>query len=196
MYSSNRFYALVLPRTTKITQMSSFLATCGTMIVLLGGIWDSASHELRIPETFWTIQHMTIYSGVSMISCSAIAAILVLNRCESKSMKKGMMLILLGAMLQLVGGYADYNFHEIYGIDGLVTPSHLTVETGLLLSAIGGFITLSKSQNSILLKMAPMSIMTVLLSATWIGFNLVLLFSAVMLCVPVFQLFYSGCAIM
>ncbi|MGI0047534.1 MAG: hypothetical protein ACREBB_10180 [Nitrosotalea sp.] len=130
MYPSNRFYALVLPRTTKITQMSSFLATCGTMIVLLGGIWDSASHELRIPETFWTIQHMTIYSGVSMISCSAITAMLVLNRCKDKSMKKGMMMILFGAMLQLVGGYADYNFHEIYGIDGLVTPSHLTVETG------------------------------------------------------------------
>lgn len=196
MYSSNRFHALVLPRTAKITQMSSFLATCGTMIVLLGGIWDSASHELRIPDTFWTIQHTTIYFGVSMIACSAISAVLILNRCDDKLMKKGIMMILLGAMLQLVGGYADYNFHQIYGIDGLVTPSHLTVETGLLLSAIGGFITLSKSQNRILLKMAPISIMTVLLSATWIGFNLVLLFSAVILCVPVFQLFYSGCAIM
>ena len=196
MYLSNRFYASVMSRTKKITEISSFLATCGTMIVLLGGIWDSASHELKIPETFWTVQHMVIYTGASLIACSAIAAVLVLNRCEDKSMKKGIMLILLGSMLQVVGGYADYNFHEIYGIDGLVTPSHLTVETGLLLSAIGGFIALSRSQNSILLKITPISIMAILLSAAWIGFNLILLFGAVVLCVPVFQLFYSGCAVM
>lgn len=196
MYSSNKFHALSLSRARKITQTSSFLATCGTMIVLLGGIWDSASHEFRVPETFWTIQHATIYSGASLIACSAIAAMLVLNHCEDKFMKKGIMVILLGAMLQVIGGYADYNFHEIYGIDGLVTPSHLTVETGLLFSAIGGFITLSKSRNRILLKISPVSIMTILLSATWIGFNLILLFSAVILCVPVFQLFYSGCAVM
>ena len=196
MYPSNRFHTLSLSRTRKIIQMSSFLATCGTMIMLLGGIWDSASHELKIPETFWTIQHITIYSGASLIACSAIAAMLVLNHCEDKSVKRGIMIILLGAILQVVGGYADYNFHEVYGIDGLVTPSHLTVETGLLLGAIGGFITLSKSQNPILLKITPISIMTILLSAAWIGFNLVLLFSAVILCVPVFQLFYSGCAVM
>jgi len=196
MYLSNRFHALSLSRARKITQMSSFLATCGTMIVLLGGIWDSASHEFRVPETFWTIQHATIYSGASLIACSAIAAMLVLNHCEDKFMKKGIMMILLGAMLQVVGGYADYNFHEIYGIDGLVTPSHLTVETGLLFSAIGGFITLYKSGNRILLKISPVSIMAILLSTAWIGFNLILLFSAVVLCIPVFQLFYSGCAVM
>lgn len=196
MYPSNRFHALSTSRTRKIIQTSSFLATCGTMIMLLGGIWDSASHEFKIPETFWTIQHITIYSGASLIACSAITAMLVLNHCEDKSVKKGIMMILLGAMLQVVGGYADYNFHEIYGIDGLVTPSHLTVETGLLLSAIGGFTTLSKVQNRILLKIMPISIMAILLSAAWIGFNLVLLFSAVILCVPVFQLFYSGCAVM
>jgi hypothetical protein len=195
MYPSNRFRAPSLSR-TKLMQISSFLAICGTMIVLLGGIWDSASHELKIPETFWTIQHATIYSGASLIACSAVVAILVINHCEDKSMKKGIILILLGAVLQLVGGYADYNFHEIYGIDGLVTPSHLTVETGLLLSAIGGFITLSRFQNRILLKITPISITAVLLSAAWIGFNLILLFSAVLLCVPVFQLFYSGCAVM
>ena len=196
MYLSNRFSASVLSRTGKITEVSSFLATCGTMIMLLGGIWDSASHELRIPDTFWTVQHMTIYAGASMVACSAITAVLVINHCKHKTLKKGMMMILLGAILQLGGGYADYNFHEIYGIDGLVTPSHLLIETGLLLSASGGFIMLSKSQSLILLKMTPISIMSILLSASWIGFNLVLLIGSVVLCVPVFQLFYSGCAVM
>ena len=139
---------------------------------------------------------MTIYSGASMVACSAITATLVLNRHEHKLMKKGMIMIILGAIFQLGGGYADYNFHEIYGIDGLVTPSHLSIEIGLLLSAAGGFVTLAKSKNHILKKIVPMSIMSILLSALWIGFNLILLVGSVVLCVPVFQLFYSGCAVM
>ena len=195
MYLSNRFYASVLSK-RKITEISSFLAVCGTLIMLLGGVWDSASHEMRIPDTFWTMQHVTIYFGASMVTCSAIAAILVLNHHEYKLMKKGMIMIILGAIFQLGGGYADYNFHEIYGIDGLVTPSHLSIEIGLLLSAAGGFVTLAKSKNHILKKIVPMSIMSILLSALWIGFNLILLVGSVVLCVPVFQLFYSGCAVM
>lgn len=195
MYLSNRLYASVLS-SRKITEISSFLAVCGTLIMLLGGIWDSASHEMRIPDTFWTIQHMTIYFGASMVACSAIAATLVLNHHEYKSMKKGMIMIILGAILQLGGGYTDYNFHVVYGIDGLVTPSHLSIEIGLLLSAIGGFATLPKSKNYILRKMVSTSIISILLSASWIGFNLILLVGSVVLCVPVFQLFYSGCAVM
>ncbi len=196
MYLSNRFSASVLARTRKITEFSSFLATCGTITMLLGGIWDSISHELRIPDTFWTIQHVTIYTGASMVACSAIASILVLNHCKHKTMRRGIIMILLGAIFQLGGGYADYNFHEVYGIDGLVTPSHMTIETGLLLSTVGSFITLSRSQNNILRKMIPVSMLSILLSASWIGFNLSLLVGSVVLCVPVFQLFYSGCAVM
>lgn len=196
MYLTNRFYTSILARTRKITEFSSFLAICGTMTMLLGGIWDSISHELRIPETFWTVPHITIYSGASMVACSAIASMLVLNHCKHKTMRMGMMMILCGATFQLGGGYADYNFHEVYGIDGLVTASHLTIESGLLLSTVGGFITLSKSQNSILRRMIPISIMSILLSASWIGFNLSLLVGSVVLCIPVFQLFYSGCAVM
>jgi hypothetical protein len=150
---------------------------------------------MRIPDTFWTVQHMTIYFGASLVACSAIAATLVLNH-HKYQLKKGMIMIMLGAIFQVGGGYADYNFHEVYGIDGLVTPSHLSIEVGLLLSAVGGFITLSRSTNYILRKMVSISIMSILLAASWIGFNLVLLVCSVVLCVPVFQLFYSGCAVM
>lgn len=196
MYLTNKFSISVLSRIRKITEISLFLAMCGSTIMLLGGMWDSASHELRIPDTFWTVQHITIYFGASMVACSAITTGLVLNQHKNKKMKKGMFMVLFGAILQLGGGYADYNFHEIYGIDGLVTPSHLSIEIGLLLSSVGSFIMLSNSQNRFLLRMAPMSIMSMLLSSSWIGFNLVLLVGGVVLCVPVFQLFYSGCALM
>ena len=107
------------------------------------------------------------------------------------------MVDIIGALAQLIGGYFDYKFHTQYGIDGLVTPSHLTVETGLLLSAIGGLILLSKVKSKYLKKtISPISIMTVILSASWIGFNLSLLLGGVVECVPIYQIFSSGCAVM
>lgn len=196
MYLSNRFSASVLSRTRRITELSSILAACGTLIMLAGGVWDSASHELRIPDTFWTVQHETIYSGASLVACSAIAAGLVVSNCRDRTLRRGMVMIMVGAALQLGGGYADYNFHEVYGIDGLVTPSHLAVESGLLLSSAGAFLTVSRSQNPALRRTYPVPAMCILLSAAWIGFNFALLAGSVVLCVPVFQLFYSGCAVM
>ncbi len=196
MYPLNRFSVSVLSRTQRITEISCILAVAGTMTMLAGGVWDSASHELRIPDTFWTVQHETIYSGASLVACSAIGAGLVVGRCSDRTLRKGMVMIMVGAALQLGGGYADYNFHEVYGIDGLVTPSHIVVESGLLLSSAGGFVTISRSQNALLRRMYPVPALCVLLSASWIGFNLALLAGSVVLCVPVFQLFYSGCAVM
>lgn len=190
------FYNSFLSRKERIAHVISVLATFGTFIVLMGGVWDSSSHELRIPDTFWTVQHITIYTGASIVALSAIIGVMVMVKGGNERIHGAIMIILVGAVAQLLGGYLDYNFHEKYGIDGLVTPSHLTVETGLLLSSIGGLIIMSKVKNSYIKKMVPISIMTVLLPTAWIGFNLSLLLGAVVLCVPIYQMFSSGCAVM
>jgi hypothetical protein len=105
-------------------------------------------------------------------------------------------MLMIGSVMQLGGGYVDYNFHEIYGIDGLVTSSHLIIESGLLLTSIGGFLTISKFSYNKTKKIIPFSIVNVLFSTTWIGFNLALLVGATMLCIPVYELFSSGCSVM
>jgi hypothetical protein len=175
----------------------SILAICGTVTELLGGIWDASTHALRAPEKFWTIQHVTIYAGVGMITSSSfLGMIVLLLNSKNKILFKGIKILLLGSILQLAGGYADSISHEIYGVDGLVTPSHLTIETGLFLSALGSFITLCQIDKRKTRKVIPVAIMTVLLSASWIGFNLILLFTSVVLCIPVYDLFSSGCAVL
>ena len=183
-------------RSERISYVISILATCGTFIVLVGGVWDASSHELRIPDTFWTVQHMTIYGGASIVALSALTGAVAIVKGGNKKIHKAMMIIIVGAIAQLVGGYFDYSFHTKYGIDGLVTPSHLTVETGLLLSAVGGLMMISKIRNTPLKTVIPISIITVLLSASWVGFNLSLLLGAVVECVPIYQMFSSGCAVM
>jgi hypothetical protein len=186
-----------LSKTKTVLFIISVLAICGTVTELLGGIWDASTHALRAPEKFWTIQHVTIYAGVGMIvSSSILGMIILLLNSENKILFKGIKIILLGSILQLVGGYADSISHEIYGVDGLVTPSHLTIESGLFLSALGSFMTLCQVDKRNTRKAMTVAIITVLLSASWICFNLILLFTSVVLCIPVYDLFSSGCAVL
>lgn len=197
MRLSNLISTSFLSKTKTIIFVISILAICGTVTELLGGVWDASTHALRAPEKFWTIQHIAIYTGVGMIvSSSVLGMIILLLHTTNKILFKGIKIILLGSILQLVGGYADSISHEIYGVDGLVTPSHLTIETGLFLSALGGFMTLCQVDKRKTSKVMPIAIMTVLLSTSWIGFNLILLFTSVVLCIPVYDLFSSGCAVL
>jgi hypothetical protein len=183
-----------LSRQNDLLFFVSVLAVLGTSSVLIGGIWDSASHALKIPDSFWTIQHVTVYTGVSIVAFSAAFGTLI--SLKNRKVIFGMILLLAGSAMQLGGGYVDYNFHTIYGIDGLVTSSHLTIESGLLLTSIGGFLTLAKFGYTKTKKLVPFAIVNILFSATWIGFNLSLLVGAIMLCIPVYDLFSSGCSVM
>ena len=197
MRPSHLISTLFLSKIKTILFVISILAICGTVTELLGGIWDASTHALRAPEKFWTIQHVTIYAGVGMIvSSSVLGMIILLLNSQNKILFKGIKILLLGSLLQFVGGYADSISHEIYGVDGLVTPSHLTIETGLFLSALGSFMTLCQLDKRKTRKVLPIAIMTVLLSASWICFNLILLFTSVILCIPVYDLFSSGCAVL
>ncbi|MBI3638984.1 MAG: hypothetical protein HY223_01575 [Thaumarchaeota archaeon] len=197
MRLSNLIHTSFLSKTGTILFVISILAICGTVTELLGGIWDASTHALRAPEKFWTIQHATIYAGVGMIvSSSVLGMIILFLNSKNKILFKGIKIILLGSVLQLVGGYADSISHEIYGVDGLVTPSHLTIETGLFLSALGSFMTLCQVDKRNTRKVMTVAIMTVLLSASWICFNLILLFTSIVLCIPVYDLFSSGCAVL
>jgi len=183
-----------LSRQNDILFVLSVLSVLGTFVVILGGIWDSASHALKIPDTFWTIQHITVYSGVTVVAFSAAFGTMI--SIKNRKIIIGITMLMIGSIMQLGGGYVDYNFHEIYGIDGLVTASHLTIESGLLLTSIGGFLTISKFSYNKTKKIVPFSIVNVLFSTTWIGFNLALLVGATMLCIPVYELFSSGCSVM
>jgi hypothetical protein len=195
MNLSNTFSNALTSNRKSITTTIAILAVSGAVIELLAGIWDATSHLMKEPEQFWTIQHIVVYIGVGFITCSAILSSIIILNSKDPSLKKGLKIIIIGALLQITAGYADSISHEIYGVDGLVTISHLVLETGLLLSALGGFLLLTaiKINQKIILKF---SILSVLLSSTWIGFNLFLLVAPVQLCLPVYEGFSSGCAVL
>ena len=184
-------------RTKVLLGLISICAVFGTLLELSAGIWDAISHVLEEPEFFWSIQHIAIYCGVAMIATSGIFGfILMFKEKINGTLKKGIIIIIIGSILQISAGYADSLSHDLFGIDGLVSLTHQPLELGLVLSALGAFLILSDPRTKNFSKFRPISIMTLILSISWIGFNLSLLFGNTILCLPFYEIFSSGCAIL
>ena len=187
----------ILERTHTFIAIISILAVFGSLLEISGGIWDAISHILREAEFFWTIQHITVYGGVAMIASSGIlGSIFLIKKNVERYLKRGLQIIILGSVIQISAGYADSLSHDLYGIDGLVSWSHQPLEIGLILSSLGGFMILSSMKNQKFKKLLPLSILTLIFSISWFGFNLSLLFTSPILCTLVYEIFSSGCAVL
>jgi hypothetical protein len=186
-----------LAKPNNLIAIASVLAVVGPVVILTGGIWDAISHLQREPELFWTIQHVSVYTGVSMITSAGIIGIILLVRNSTTGiLKKGIQLVIIGSIIQLVSGFADSLSHDLYGIDGLISWSHQPLEFGIVLAALGGFLIMKSRQHTKLKIFLPFSIIALLLLTSWLGFNIFLVFGHVIQCIPVYDIFSSGCSIL
>ena len=187
----------IMSQTSTVVSLASILAVLGPVITVSGGFWDAISHLLREPELFWTVQHITVYSGVVLVSISAFLGIFLLIRNSVKnSLRTGITLVIIGAIIQLVSGFADSVSHDIYGIDGLISWSHQPLELGLVSASLGGLIMLKNREHTKLKFLIPFSIISFIFFTTWLVFNLVLIFGHTIQCIPVYEIFSSGCSIL
>ena len=188
-------FSIVKPNS--LISIASILAVIGPVIILSGGIWDAISHLQREPELFWTIQHISVYTGVSMVSISGIIGINLLLRNSVRGiLKKGIQLVIIGSIIQLISGFGDSLSHDLYGIDGLISWSHQPLEFGIVLASLGGFLIMKSRQHTRLKIFLPFSIISLLLLTGWLGFNVFLIFGHVIQCIPVYDIFSSGCSIL
>ena len=185
---------------TKPTTLISFvsiLAVIGPVVVVSAGFWDAISHLQKEPEFFWSPSHIVVYTGVSMTSCAAIiGSILILRKSVHGSLKTGIKLVIAGSITQIISGFGDSLSHEVFGIDGLISWSHQPLELGLVLASLGGVLILKNREHTKLKAFLPFSIVAFLFFTTWLIFNLILIFGHTIQCIPVYEIFSSGCAIL
>jgi hypothetical protein len=187
----------ILERSHAFVALISILSVFGSLLEISGGIWDAISHILREPEFFWTVQHIAVYSGVAMIASSGIlGSLFLIKKKVERHLKRGIQIIIFGSIIQITAGYADSISHDLYGIDGLVSWSHQPLELGLILSSLGGFMIVSSMKNRKFKQLLPLSILTLIFSISWLGFNLSLFFTSPVLCTLVYEIFSSGCAVL
>ncbi len=186
-----------LTKATTLVSFVSVLAVLGPVITVSGGFWDAISHLLKEPDFFWTIQHITVYFGVFLISSAALLGIILLIKKSVKgSLKTGVILVIIAAIIQLTAGFADSLSHDIYGIDGLISWSHQPLELGLVLGSFGGFLILKNRESTKLRILMPFSIISFIFFTTWLAFNFVLIFGHTIQCIQIYEIFSSGCSIL
>ncbi len=132
-----------------------------------------------------------------MTSCAAfMGCILLFRKSVHKSLKTGIILVIVGTIIQLISGFADSLSHDLYGIDGLISWSHQPLELGLVLVSLGGVLIIKNREHTKLKVFLPFSIVTFLFLTTWLIFNLILIFGHTIQCIPVYEIFSSGCSIL
>ena len=148
-----------------------------------GASWDITSHLLRTPETFFTPSHLLLYTGVGISLISAIMGlVLILTKKEirGKRFVFGTKVIIVGAIVQIIAGPGDFYWHELFGIDGLLSPTHLALALGIIAVSIGttiGFARINserRGNNKFLKIILPISFGIFWFSVMWLIFFFVL----------------------
>lgn len=123
----------------------NLMISFGILLVTIGGGWDITNHLLNRPETFFSPPHALLYSGVAI---ALVGTILALTKwlklpSEEKSMYRfPLKLGITGIIILVAAGPIDFAWHATFGLDGLLSPPHLILITGMFLCAVGSMISI------------------------------------------------------
>jgi hypothetical protein len=123
------------------------IATCGSFLQIAGTSWDVTSHIMQEPETFFTPSHTVLYAGVGLLTIAAGTSGFLLirnNELRGRSFATPMKLLIIGSTMSLAAGPSDFLWHETFGVDGLLSPPHLALITGMLINAVATVLGLTR----------------------------------------------------
>ena len=123
----------------------------GLIISFSGGSWDITFHILSQPESFFSYPHTLVYTGIFIV-ISTFFINLRKNISNKNPHRKANFLILSGTILILSAGPFDFSWHLKFGLDGLLSPPHVTLLTGWMLVGSGNLWITNNLIDSILLQ--------------------------------------------
>ncbi|HEX5891908.1 MAG TPA: hypothetical protein VFY41_03520, partial [Nitrososphaeraceae archaeon] len=140
--------------TLEVSLFILIVSTLGSFIQISGASWDITSHLLNQPDSFFTPSHAMLYTGIGLIAISAGASSYILRRKKfkqytSSSLSLSFKLLIIGSFLSLIAGPLDYFWHQSFGLDGLLSPTHITLATGMLVNSLAVFLGLYGVMNNI-----------------------------------------------
>ena len=129
------------------------VSSLGSVMQISGASWDITSHLLNQPDSFFTPSHAMLYTGIGLIAISAGVSSYLLRRKNKikqyNSISLSFKLLIIGSFLSLIAGPLDYLWHQNFGLDGLLSPTHITLATGMLINSVAVCIGLYGVMNNI-----------------------------------------------
>ena len=126
------------------------LVSAGILLAESGGSWDITNHLLNKPETFFSPPHVILYSGIALglVGASIMFlywrsySIYISTIKEEKNLKLDLSikLVISGVSMLILAGPLDFFWHSAFGLDGLLSPPHITLTIGMLAGSIGALI--------------------------------------------------------
>jgi hypothetical protein len=128
------------PARSIIGSSSRFLAgyvlvSLGVLLAAGGGSWDINNHLLNKPETFFAPPHAVLYAGAG--ATMAGAAILFMTSRRTGKTIWPVKLVVAGAIMLVTAGPVDFAWHSAFGLDGLLSPPHFVLLSGMVASSVG-----------------------------------------------------------
>jgi hypothetical protein len=116
------------------------LVSIGILLAGAGGSWDITNHLLNKPETFFAPPHAVLYSGAAI---AVAGAAMVFTAARSAAGNRIIIIpwpakmVAAGVIVLVAAGPADFAWHSAFGLDGLLSPPHFVLLSGMVASSIG-----------------------------------------------------------
>ena len=129
------------------------LVSIGIFISAAGGSWDISNHLLNKPETFFSIPHFVLYTGV-LVAIFGLVIVRMAYRgyistyYNDHSLKLSSKLIFVGISMLVIAGPIDFAWHSAFGLDGLLSPPHFVLLLGMIISSLGAMLGIISYVNS------------------------------------------------
>src|SRR5262249_28123038 len=126
------------------------LVSIGIFISATGGSWDISNHLLNKPETFFSIPHAVLYTGVA-VAILGTAIVWLVHRAISiydNRLNISAKLTLAGICMLIVAGPIYFAWHFVFGLDGLLSPPHFVLLLGMIISSLGAMLGIMSYVNN------------------------------------------------
>jgi hypothetical protein len=163
-YSRRQEYFAVYGLRSKFI-VSYVLVSLGILLAAAGGSWDITNHLLNKPETFFAVPHAVLYSGAG----SAVAGAVLLFS-SSRTPAPGKMtwpvrLVIAGVAILICAGPVDFGWHSAFGLDGLLSPPHFALVSGMIASSVGSLAGLYQ----IMKRLLPSALVVIAMLPVWLA---------------------------
>ncbi len=143
------------------------ISSLGILLAISGGTWDVTNHLLNRPETFFSPPHAALYSGAG---AALVGAIIVMSASRAaKRTDWPAKLVLAGISLLLAAGPIDFAWHSAFGLDGLLSPPHAVLVSGMVAGSVAAAIGIATAYPRHNRKALPLPLVLAALLPMWIS---------------------------
>jgi hypothetical protein len=145
------------------------LVSLGMLLAAAGGSWDITNHLLNKPESFFAPPHAVLYSGVAS---AVVGTVLVYSASKSSGVATAgkmiwpVKLVIAGVIMLISAAPVDFGWHSAFGLDGLLSPPHFVLVSGMVVGSAGALAGLAQSTRRLPSVLIVIAILPIWLAAS------------------------------